>query len=435
MSFTSIANMLQGNMAVQIIICLILSSVILIYYKKFLLWIIFLPYAGIWAYHLNDPYSPGYFRELMFFSSYLEFIIVSYFMWRWILIKKKSKMSVWLILMALTAVPSLINSHEHFFLSLFLLYCMVCGAGVYQFFEDNIAYIESKKLLDITVLVLLVLGVGIKIYIGLRLNQSFLNQRGGGILGSNTLAIDLLLLLPLVKNRLLFLMTIGFLLLQFSKGIYIALILYAMLWIMFVDKRSGLAVALLICIFGYGMRYLGKLIEINAGKRTYSLKYFIISRLRIHGDFTTMGVLSDLWNAVIHGDRMKLWHMGMNLAKSTFFIGGGPGSTHWELSRIKFPYTYSNMHNIFLTSLIECGIVYTISFVCFIIYILVYAFSVNRRIFVSLAIWTFYQTYTGNIYETGGFATAGGYYFLLFVVAKLFYSENSNSIKNSIKYV
>ena len=434
MSFTSIANTLQGNTAVQIFVCLLLCSMMLLYYKKFVLWIIFLPYSGIWAYHLNDPWSPGYNKELMFLSSYFELMMVSYFMWCWLLIKRKDKISLWLAVMPLTAIPSLINSQGHFYLSIFLLYCMFCGAGVYRFFWDNIEYVESKRLVDITVLTLLVLGIGIKVYIGLRLGQSFINQRGGGILGSNTIAINLFLLLPLVKNRWLSLFTVCFLLVQFSKGIYIGLISYAILWMVFVNKRIGMTILILMVCFGYGMSYLGESVEINAGGKTYSLKYFIMSRLRLQGDYSIISISSDLRNAIVNSDRVKLWRTGEELAKATFLLGSGPGSTHWELSNIQFPYTYSNMHNMFLTCLIECGLIFTISLACFIIYLLINAFFINRRIFVGLIVWTFYQMYTGNIYETGGFATAGGYYFLLFVVAHLFYfSKVNNHVSNKIK--
>jgi hypothetical protein len=362
----------------------------------------------------------------MFLSSYFEFMLVSYLMWRWLLTKRKDKISVWLAVMPLMAIPSLIYSHGHFYLSIFLLYCMFCGAGVYRFFLDNIEYVESKKLVDITVLTLLVLGMGIKVYIGLRLGQSFIHQRGGGILGSNTLAINLFLLLPLVKNRSLSLLTVCFLLVQISKGIYIALILYAILWMMLVNKRMGLIVLILMVFFGYSISYLGESVEINAGEKTYSLKYFIASRLRLQGDYSIISISSDLGNAIVNSDRVKVWGAGEELAKATFFLGSGPGSTHWELSKIQFPYTYSNMHNMFLTCLIECGLIFTISLASFIIYLLVHAFIINRRVFVGLAVWTFYQMYTGNIYQTGGFATTGVYYFLLFVAAHLFYFAKVN---------
>jgi hypothetical protein len=195
---------------------------------------------------------------------------------------------------------------------------------------------------------------------------------------------------------------------------------------MLVNKRMGLIVLILMVFFGYSISYLGESVEINAGEKTYSLKYFIASRLRLQGDYSIISISSDLGNAIVNSDRVKVWGAGEELAKATFFLGSGPGSTHWELSKIQFPYTYSNMHNMFLTCLIECGLIFTISLASFIIYLLVHAFIINRRVFVGLAVWTFYQMYTGNIYQTGGFATTGVYYFLLFVAAHLFYFAKVN---------
>ena len=43
---------------------------------------------------------------------------------------------------------------------------------------------------------------------------------------------------------------------------------------------------------------------------------------------------------------------------------------------------------------------------------------------MGLLTWVFYQMYTGNIYEAGGFVTAMNYYYLLFVAAYLTHLAN-----------
>jgi len=279
--------------------------------------------------------------------------------------------------------------------------------------------IESSRLVDITLLILLILGLAIKVYIGVRLEQSYLVQRGGGLLGSNTIAIPIFLLLPLVRNRWLTFSAILFLIIQFSKGIYIALCVYALLHMLFVDVRKTLKFTVPILTIVYALILSAKNISINAGNMTYSLFYFICARLRLQGDFSPAGVLSDFWAGVINSDRLKIWNVAIDVIKSNGFIGIGPGGTTWELIKNNFTHIYSNFHNMFLTSLVECGIVFTICFAGFIVYLLIRSYLVCRHVFVGLSTWVFYQMYTGNLYAASGLPTAGTYYVFLFVVAYL----------------
>jgi hypothetical protein len=75
------------------------------------------------------------------------------------------------------------------------------SAGVYQLFADEMEWMLDNRVVDLTILLWVGLGMFTKVYNAVRLHQSFLYQRSGGTWGSNHLGGILLLLIPFAHYR------------------------------------------------------------------------------------------------------------------------------------------------------------------------------------------------------------------------------------------
>ena len=399
--------------SLRILVSIILGAGILFCPRKWLLfWIPFLPYSGIWLYAPDNP------REYIFISSYIELILALLFLRRFF-ISKMDHISVGLFVITLFSLPSLYNAfhYQHFSLSLFLLICLLGGAGVYTCFLDHMKEILASHWVDVAVVIWLILGIFIKIYLGARLNQPWFIQRGGGILGSNHVAGVLFLLLPLVKSRWIILLTLLFLVLQFSRGIYLALFIYVAVWITMVNPRQGLRWLIFTGIAAVVVFLLIADISFQSEYGLVTIKDFILSRFKIiqkvSVKFLLEGLMSD--------SRWDIINSAFIIGRQAFFTGIGFGGFMWGLERLGEPLLYTNAHNMYVTLLVEGGFAFAFGIYGLLIYLLIVAFRTSKKIFAGFLTWIFYGFYAAEIYETGGMVTAGDYYILLFVIAAIFY--------------
>lgn len=349
MNLSSIANTIQSDITVKIVVSSLLGFLILVYYKKFLFWIPFLPYSGIWAYSQDNP------RQYMFVNSYIELLLVIFFMTCWFR-ERKDRMSIWLFFMIMLAVPSFLNSKDHIFLSLFLFICLLGGAGVYSFFLKNMESTISSRLIDKTVLIWIILGILIKFYITGRMGESVILQRGGGILGSNHVAGILFLLLPLVQSQLLALTGIIFLMIHFSRGIYIALAVYMLAWMFLVSARQAVKWLLVICLIIVGFFSLISSAEVVGEKdQVISFSQFLMTRFKI-GEAGLPEVI-ERWK---RDRRFDLLNDALTIAQEVEYTGIGFGGFAWRVQSLGYPneLLYSNPHNTLLTTLVEGGLIF-----------------------------------------------------------------------------
>lgn len=420
MNLSTIANTIQSDITIKIVVSFLLGFLILVYYKKFLFWIPFLPYSGIWAYSQDNP------EHYMFVNSYIEFLLVTFFMIWWFR-ERKERMSIGLFFMIMLAIPSFLNSKDHIFLSLFLFICLSGGAGVYSFFLKNMKSTISSGLIDKTVLIWIILGILIKFYITGRMGESVILQRGGGILGSNHVAGILFLLLPLVQSQLLALTGIVFLMIQFSRGIYIALAVYTLAWMFLVSARQAVKWLLVICLTMGFFSLISSAELVGEKGQVITFSEFLILRFRTADPGLPQVI--ERWKRDI---RFNLQKDALTIAQEVEYTGIGFGGFRWSLRSLGYPneVLFSHPHNMFLTTLVEGGLIFALAFAGFVIYLLVLAYNVSKPAFVGLLTWTFYGLLGGEIYEVGGFATAGDYYYLMFVVAFLVYQRREKMKPN-----
>lgn len=401
----------------RIFISMALGSGILLTPRWWLLaWIPLLPYSGIMLYSPDNP------RGLMFISSYIELILCVFFIY-FFLKNKKDTFSVLLFGIIFLSVPSLFNAGGHFLLSLFLFCCLLSGAGIYLYFKENMSLIKESNIVDIAVVVWIILGILIKIYIGIRLNEPWFVQRGGGIIGSNHVAGILFLLLPLVRSRLVAVFAVLFLVFQFSRGIYLALAIYLILWIGFVNARQAIRwTAYVISALVLFIGICGTLSFISE-YGPVTINDFIISRLKMFHGINALEFI----NAILEDSRWDLFELAVMIGRQVSFTGIGFGGFSWALQDVNFPFLFTNAHNIYLTLLVEGGFLFFLGFTGLLVFILLKAFKENKMIFVGVLTWAVYGLYSGEIYETGGMASAGDYYTFIFAASCLNFRKAASS--------
>jgi len=415
-------SVIREIQSLRIAVSVLLSAGILLTPRWwFLFWIPLLPYAGIWIYAPDNP------RAYMFVSSYIELSLAFLFLYRFFT-SQKDDMAIWLFAMVSLSLPSLYNAyyHGHFLLSLFLFLCLLSGSGLYLLYRDHMHLIDRFYLVDLSVLLWLALGIFIKFYIGARLNQPWFIQRGGGVLGSNHVAGILFLLLPFVRARLVALIAILFLIIQLSRGIYLALFVYITLWAFFINPKQAFRWMAAIAITGTAGFFLLEHLSFTSEYGLVTVKDYFVSRLKMFYGFDLQAILTGL----LSDSRWDITDTAWIVGRQVSMTGIGFGGFLWGLARLGDPLLYSNAHNMFVTLLVEGGLAFTVGFAGFLVYLLIHSFRISKKIFIGLATWVFYGLYSGEIYEVGGMVTAGDYFVFLFLVAAVCYKRQRDKCSN-----
>lgn len=391
----------------EILAAIILPPVMLLFYPLFLLWIPLLELSGAWINSVTQ--LP---RELRFVPMYMELIMVGAFFIRW-LCGSKDKLSLFLLGLPILAAPSLFNADGHFFFSLFLFILLLCSPGVYGFFLAKMKWFMKINLVDWAVLLWVALGLIAKYYLSLKYGDLMIYQRGGGVWGSNYVGGILLLLLPLVKKPWVLAVGIAFLLIQFSLGIYMALVILAVGWLFVGNHRLVLGIL--------GGAILIVIICISIPGLSQPVLEFLGQRLGTAASQTGT-LIAGLSLRISGSDRWQIWGAALEMAYKSGFIGVGFGGFAWGLASIGSDLPlYSNAHNIYLTALAEGGLLFTVGLICLLVFALWRAYSVSKPVFIGLLAWMFYGLYSGEIYEASRGTSAANYYILMFVLAYLSY--------------
>lgn len=394
--------------SIRFISAIILTPTILVFYPLFLLWIPLLHFSGEWIqYFVQLP------PELAFAQAYVEISLLAAFFCMW-LMQPKDKLSLWLLGLPILALPSLINANEHFSLSLFLFLLLLFSPGVYGFFLSRMKWFLRINLVDWAVMLWIVLGLIIKFYDAARLGYSALYYRAGGLWGSNHVAGILLLLLPLVRKQWVFAVSVAFLLIHFSLGIYLAMAVLGIGWLFMGSYRrvlvgilASVALIAMVCVLIPGL--------IDPAFQ------FLNERMGIYGSGTDSFIGGISWR-FWQDERQLIWRDALKIAQNSGFVGVGLGGFKWGQEGIGSNLSaYSNAHNMYLTSLAEGGFLFAAGLVFVLAYAVRRAYAVSKPVCAGLLAWMFYGLYSGEIYEASRFTTAGDYYNLLFVLAYITY--------------
>ncbi|MHB1126559.1 MAG: O-antigen ligase family protein [Bacillota bacterium] len=357
-------------------------------------------------------------NELLFINAYLEFIILYCLFIITIKEKRLDKQQKGLIILPLLAIPGLIytatTNTGHFLSSLFLILLLIFSVGIYDYFRKNIKIYEY---IDLAALLWIILNILDKSYIAQAYNRDIIYVRDGGVWASNHVAMVLMLLLPLIKKQSIKIAIYIILLLTFSRGVYLAMIIYLIAWWIFVNKQKAISQAIIIVVIITSVYILAPTSFINQSSN------FFVERFGIENQALTISSMSE---RVAIDPRWELQKQALEISKKSWYFGTGLGGFAWELEQNGYLFRYSNAHNLYLTLLAEGGIPFFVGIMIFLFILLRLSYRLSRPIFVGIICFLVYGFYSGQIYETAGTVTAMDYYYLLFIYAYLTHLNELN---------
>lgn len=309
---------------------------------------------------------------------------------------------------------------------------MILSLGYLNYYREDIA--KEVAIADQMLVVFTLLAWFYKIVYGYQLGLSPLMVRGGGVYASNQYISIAICLLPFVRNRWVLMAALATMLLQFSRGGYIAIGLTVALSLWHRDAQAehyalgrlvsartllfaglGIAggIALLALVAPDGFKFL--LIRLVGGG-AFGLNLEI-------ADAVAGLPLTDLIHLASESakgdDRGLIWSAALRIATDNHLVGVGAGNFVVAASTLNAELLYSNAHNLYLTLLSELGFA---SVLLFVLMLAVYALKAWRSSapgFAALFTFMLYGMFSGQIYETSSEVSITQFIVLLFVFANI----------------
>jgi hypothetical protein len=412
--------------------------------KWFFVCIPLLPLTGWWVYsYVKDP-------EMRFFATYVEFCLAYIFFIRMVYSAKLDKNRLLIILMSLCSLPGLLGAGADIYLSVFLSSLLLLSSGVYDHLSQTVnsvldfrknRSIANRKVLggsiengslerekrvarvvrgvvwkglfqkhyvELAVCVWIVLHFGVRFYFAEARDLDPVQMRAGAIWGTNHLIGILILLLPFVRSRIVFVAVMLTFLFSFSRGAYAAGVMYFMAERCFVPVRERVNYKWVIVLLTVSFIYL-----VTPEVLLSRVGDFWTVRLSSGGEVNSLGDLKSGFLADEY--RTELQRLALTISEEHFFMGIGLGGFSSHLKEIGYPYQFSNAHNLYLTVLAEGGILLTLLVVIVMGYLMWRSFKVEKSIFVALVTFCFYGIFSGQIYEASTQVSLMDFYYLLFI--------------------
>jgi hypothetical protein len=370
----------------------------------------FYPYAMV---GLNFPTDRGF----MFLTLAVELACGLLLLGRWF-VRPKDGLSIFLLLFPLLAVPALFNAGNLPF-SATLTLCVVAGAGFYGYWRDNMPQQLQRRIPQVAFGVWLALAFGIKFLEAAILHQPWWIQRSGGIWAANHSAGILILLLPFVRSRFAIVGTVLFVLTSNSRGVYFVALLIALGYFGIGYWKSVLAgLTLTVAAAAIFLMSLDPVVRAP-------IVGFLTERFFVQGGSIDQGATRVLSERLAGDERWDIQTDATKIASITNYEGVGLGGFQFALGHLGRPAEFSNAHNLYLTSLAEGGIFFTIALAMLLIYAFGLAVKHKPTFAISLAAWCVYGFFSGELWEAAGLGTTGDYLTLLFVIAYLAWARES----------
>jgi len=370
----------------------------------------FYPYATV---GLNIPKGHAF----MFMTLGVELLCGLLLLGRWFA-RPKDGLSIFLLLFPLLAVPALFNAGNLPF-SATLTLCVVAGAGFYGYWRDNMPEQLQRRIPQIAFGVWLALAFAIKFLEAAILHQPWWIQRSGGIWAANHSAGILILLLPFVRSRVAIVGTVLFVLTSNSRGIYFVALLI-MLGYLGIGYWKSVLTGLTLTVAAAAIF----LMSLDPVVRA-PVVGFLTERFFIQGGSIDQGASRVLSERLAGDERWDIQTDATKIARVTNYEGVGIGGFQFALGQLGRPGDFSNAHNVYLTSLAEGGIFFTIALAVLLVYAFVLAVRHKPTFAISLAAWCIYGFFSGELWEAAGMGTTGDYLTLLFVIAYLAWARES----------
>lgn len=307
---------------------------------------------------------------------------------------------------------------------------MLLSLGYLRQFERDLR--DGWPIADQMLLAFTVLAWIYKFAYGYQLGISPLMVRGGGVYASNQYISVALCLMPMVRSRWLLLAAVLTVLLQFSRGGFVGLLLLGLLLAWrhdAADARWAWSDLLRLRILAGAVLALGAGVVLLAVVAPEASKFLFIRMVGGGAFGLNIGIadrlaalpLTDLvalaGEAARGDDRNLIWSTAMRVAADHFYAGTGVGNFVTAASTLNAELLYSNAHNLYLTLLAEIGLASVLLFVLMLLHYALRAFRSHTPAFAALVTFAVYGLFSGQIYETSSEYTIAQYIVLLFVFA------------------
>lgn len=381
-----------------------------------------LPWLGR-SWYLLEPT-----RELRFFSPMMEGLR------GFDGLNSLSNVPLVLLLFVLSTLGPIFNANNltELLNALTFAFALTCSLGYMAIFKRDLQ--AGVPIADHMLLMFTLLAWFYKVAYGYQLGIGPLLVRGGGVYASNQYISIALCLLPFARQRWLALAVIATIVLQFSRGGYLALGIQLFATAMasrITGQRSVLSelarprnVLILLGLLVAGPALLS-LVAPDAFK-------FLLIRMVGGGAYGTnislaeslsslpLTDLIDLATESAEGDdRTLIWAAAFKIAEINSYVGVGAGNFASAAMAIDKALRYSNAHNMYLTLLSELGLGGCLVFVASLVIYGARAFAHNAAAFSALMTFAFYGLFSGQIYETAAEASITQFVVLLFVFANV----------------
>jgi len=331
------------------------------------------------------------------------------------------RMALILVLMPWLAAPALLFAKENRSQALFIIVLLSLSGFLYRYFVTNMPGLLASSIFDRVAALWLAFGVVTKATEGLLYGATYDPTRGafsyavlsrsGGMGGSNLVGQILLMMLPLIQGKILIAVTVVFLLLTFSRGVYV--VLATVLLFMTITGKTlgrttvrmaiGAACAAILLLNAVPENLRADIIDLGesrlVGISGVSTQERLINRYSV-----------DEGRSYMADEAMRIWG-------ATDFQGIGLGGFFWGEALVGNAPEFSNAHNVYLTLLAEGGLIVAAAFVAILLFTIRRAFLFDKRAAISLVAFALYGLFSGEIYETAGIVSLAPYYPLLLVFA------------------
>jgi len=318
-----------------------------------------------------------------------------------------------------------ISGLDNYLIAIFYFVLLLSGVGYYGLFKENMKRIVSDNIIEKIVIIWTIFGIFYKLTSSIEMHVSFFIVRAGSSLwASNHQAMIILLFIPFIKRKWVLMLSIAFICLHFSRGVYMSLILYALLYFIFIGKDKAMKFA----VYTIGPIMISIVILKIAYPQIYDFgKDIMYSRFISGGSSIVIPIysgnstltISDILQGFQNDDRANIRDDAFEIISTTNYMGIGLGNFMFGLKTIGSGREYSNAHNLYITLLSEGGLLFLIVFLLFMVSILKKAFIYDRQVFISIIVFLFYGLFSGQIYESTSFRSCIDYFYIIFLLAYL----------------
>ena len=404
---------------IEWVVSVFFATVSLRFWQHLLLIAPLTSYAGYWWITRLETRTP----ELNFLVCFVELPLLCLFCLQ---TKLRDRFPLLLVWYPLLALPALLLAPENFLFSAFFTLLLSLSGFFYANCLQRMELLCKENVFETIVAIWLLFGIATKVYVEYRLGGQAgyplgvyaLICREGGLgsnLGaSNHVAQVILLFLPFVRRAWLSVLAQVFLMLCFSRGIYVAL---AVFWlgqcVLHFRGKTQITQALLGLVVVVGSAGVVSILQGDEWADIVALRLYE----RVGYDQSLGLDFKSITERTSVDERWGIFDEAVSMAKESNYLGVGVGGFFWGEARIGASQEYSNSHNLYLTLWAEGGVFFTLVVIGILVYMLWLAWQHTTTGFMSLFIFLIYGLYSGQIWEASRTPSLMDYYFLLAVFA------------------